>query len=174
MTKNSSFSILLDRVSNSYNFSILLENAIRHTPSFVDLLLSRGASLTDPAVPRLLHRAALTSSPEMVAHLLDFGMPTNVKTDWQLDAEDWAHRPVLQYCPLHYAVAHKRPESFDCCSNMNGIGQPAFDVEVIRGCYTGPKTSQEFKREKISYRKKLSEMHSSLLNHTGLQRAIRS
>lgn len=34
------FSLLLGRVSDSYNFSSLLEGAIRYTPSFVDLLLS--------------------------------------------------------------------------------------------------------------------------------------
>lgn len=39
-------SVLLGPVSDPYEFSLLLDHAIRCTPSFVELLLCRGASLT--------------------------------------------------------------------------------------------------------------------------------
>jgi hypothetical protein len=126
------FSLLVDRIPPGQISSSTVGDAIFDGPQFVDLLLSRGATLAGSSA---LHLAAIYGRATMIPYLIDHGLSVNEILDHTIDQEDRHHNPTRQWYPLHYAIGNGKPEAVRVLLEhgadpwlINSIGQTAFEV----------------------------------------------
>lgn len=172
------FSLLVARIPAGQISAPTVRNAIFDGPQYVDLLLAHGATLTGSYA---LHEAAIFGAATMIPYLLDHGLPIHEKVDKPLDMEDWAHRPIIQWYALHYAVAHRRPRAVRALLERgadpwleNSIGQTAFEVGVAE-TLTGVSAREQSREQKekdesntVLWHGELVQVHAALMDHCGL------
>jgi hypothetical protein len=172
------FSLLVARIASGQINPNTMRNAIFNGPQCLDLLFSKGTTLTGSYD---LHEAAIFGLTTIIPYLLEHGLSVHEKVHKELDMEEWGHHSIIQWYPLHYAVTHRRPEDVRAMLEHgadpwleNSIGRTAFEVGVTQVLVgSGPqRQSLEQKKEDelmyVKWHEELVYVYRALVEHCGL------
>jgi hypothetical protein len=170
------FSLVLKRIPRGKISPYTVGLYVYRGTKFIDQLLSRGVTLTGSAA---LHRAVSSHLDiGIIVYLLDHGLSVNEKTEYRVDMVDWAHNPVAQYYPLHYAVFWRNPEAVRLLLQRgadpflrNQKGQTAFEIPPYGrvSLAQSPISEEERKADKnfMKEQEELVQVHTMLMDHCG-------